>query len=305
VQAHVRDPDPRSDVQQILRQALDDPRVAVAYWIEDRARWVSSGGQPAARDASRIDVARHGVPVVSVSFDDRRARRDLAAAAVAEARPELENERLRASLALQLVEVRQSRERIVAAQLGERRRIERNLHDGAQQRLLALAFQLRAADASGDHGLVRIALGDGVREIRLALAELRELANGLHPTILTDGGLGAALDDLARRTPANLRLNVTDDRYSPATEAAAWFIACEALTNAVKHANANTIDIRAHRQAADLVLVVEDDGVGGAQATGQGLRGIADRADASGGRLAITNRPGGGTTLTVNLPCES
>ncbi len=179
------------------------------------------------------------------------------------------------------------------------------MHDGAQQRLLALAFQLRAAEASPDHDRTRAALSEGVSEIQCALGELRELANGLHPTILTDGGLAAALEDLVQRTPISVRLTATDDRFSPNTEAAAWFIASEALTNAVKHAQATTVEVRASRQNNHLVLVVDDDGRGGAQATGQGLRGIADRADAAGGRLTIADRVGGGTRIRLELPCES
>lgn len=305
VRVHAHDPHPGRTVEDVLRQALDDPSLTVAYWIEDRARWVTSAGRPAAHDEGNLDIDRHGVPMASVNFDPRHVERRLVSACAAEARPELENERLRASIALQLVEVRESRERIVAAQLAERHRIERNLHDGAQQRLLALAFQLRAAEASPDHDRTRAALSEGVSEIQCALGELRELANGLHPTILTDGGLAAALEDLVQRTPISVRLTATDDRFSPNTEAAAWFIASEALTNAVKHAQATTVEVRASRQNNHLVLVVDDDGRGGAQATGQGLRGIADRADAAGGRLTIADRVGGGTSIRVELPCES
>lgn len=305
VHAHVRDPDPSCDVEQILRQALDDPGLTVAYWIEGRDLWVTRAGRSTACGEPAVDIGRHGIPMASVTFDPERAVRQLIEATVAEARPELENERLRASIALQLVEVRQSRERIVAAELAERHRIERNLHDGAQQRLLALAFELRAAEASGDPDRTHTALDHGVTEIQRALCDLRDLANGLHPTILTDGGLEAALHDLAQRTPVDVRLKVTGDRYAAHIEAIAWFIACEALTNTVKHADATIIDVSACRHDGHLVVVVQDNGRGGAQPDGQGLRGISDRADAAGGWLRVADRDGGGTTITAELPCGS
>jgi signal transduction histidine kinase len=243
--------------------------------------------------------------VASISFDHERVEQGLVHAIVAEARPELENERLRAAIELQLVEVRDSRERIVAAQFAERHRIERNLHDGAQQRLLALAFQLRAAEMSGDSDRARSALDGAVDELQRAVADLRDLANGLHPAVLSDGGLVAALEDLAERCPITVRLTATDERFSPNTEATAWFIVCEAVANAVKHSHADTIDLDARRDDGHLILQIDDDGKGGADPTGQGLRGIADRADAVRGHLTVQDRPGGGTIVRAELPCES
>jgi signal transduction histidine kinase len=203
------------------------------------------------------------------------------------------------------VEVRDSRARIVAAQLEERRKIERNLHDGAQQRLLALALRLRAAEVSNEPERLRLALESGVEEVQEAVRELRNLANGLHPSILNDGGLGAAFDDLASRTPIRVKLSTTDDRFSPGVEEAAWYIACEAVANTVKHAGASTVVICLARENGHLSLVISDDGVGGADRAGSGLRGIADRADALGGRVLVETREGGGTIIRAELPCES
>jgi signal transduction histidine kinase len=217
----------------------------------------------------------------------------------------MENARHRATIARQLVEVRESRARIVTAQLAERRKIERNLHDGAQQRLLAIAFQLRAAEVSQSPERARLTIDAAVEQLQQAVRELRDLANGLHPASLSEGGLAAALDELAGRTPLPMRLEATPDRFAPEIEEAVWFIACEAVANAVKHAAPHSVAILACRENGYLRLVVEDDGVGGADPAGQGLRGIADRAEAAGGRLAVEARPGGGTMVIAELPCGS
>ncbi|MCC6783535.1 MAG: hypothetical protein IT457_11900, partial [Planctomycetes bacterium] len=305
VRRFVRDPSPTATIEEVLREALRDPSIDVAYWIDDRARWVAEDGRPIDAGRTAIEVRRRGVPVAAVSYDAARIDQHLVETAAAEARPELENTRLRAAIALQLVEVRESRARIVAAQLAEREKIERNLHDGAQQRLLGLAFQLRAAAVSGDGERTRLVLDSAVEEIQRAVRELRDLANGLHPAILSDGGLAAALDDLAARTPLPVRLEATAERFAPEIEAAAWFIACEAVANSVKHARATRIDVEVRRREGRLVLAVADDGVGGADAGGRGLRGLADRAEAAGGSLTVGASASGGSLVRVELPCAS
>ncbi len=155
----------------------------------------------------------------------------------------MENARLRAAITLQLVEVRESRARIVEAQLAERRKIERDLHDGAQQRLLGLAMQLRAVELSGDAERMRATVATAVDEVQAAVRDLRELANGLRPAVLIDGGLAAALDDLAARSPVPVQLETTGERFAPEIEETAWFIACEAVANAVKHAAPHSVAI--------------------------------------------------------------
>jgi signal transduction histidine kinase len=305
VRAYVRDPEPDVTVEDVLRRALGDPGVQVAHRVGDRGPWVTADGQPADLGDGDIEVRRHGRLVARVAFDARLADRDLVQAAVAEATAELDNAGLRAAVARQLVEVRQSRARIAAAQFAERRTIERNLHDGAQQRLLAIAFQLRAAELGGDTARLRQAVGAGIDQLQAAVGELRELANGLHPAVLADGGLAAALDDLAARTPVPIKVSAPDRRFPPDLEAAAWFIACEAMANAVKHAQPTTIEVDVSARDGQLVVEVRDDGTGGARPSGRGLRGIADRAEAFGGTLHIRTDPGTGTTVHAELPCGS
>ena len=303
VQRFVRDPSPRTSIEEVLRSAVADPALTVAYWIEDRALWVSAAGGSVTVFQSVVDMSRGGRPLARFSFDASHVERPVVQAAGAAALSELENTRLRAAIALQLVEVRESRARIVAAQLAERRKIERNLHDGAQQRLLALALQLRAAEVSEDPVRAMNTLASAVHEIQVAVRELRDLANGLHPAVVADGGLHAALDTLAARSTVPVRLDVTAQRFAPATEEAGWFIACEAVANAVKHANPSLLDIQVSEREGRLWLVIEDDGTGGADPEGRGLRGIADRAESAGGQLQVEGRPGGGTIITADLPC--
>jgi signal transduction histidine kinase len=266
---------------------------------------VSDDGQPVAPEPGDIEVSRQGRAVARVRYDPRAVDRELAKAAAAEATGELENAGLRAKLSLQLAEVRDSRSRIAAAQLTERRRIERNLHDGAQQRLLALALQLRAAQLNGATGRLQDAVTAGIAELQAAVVELRELANGLHPAVLQDAGLGPAIDELAARFPVPVVLHAVDRRFTPEIEATAWFIACEAVTNAVKHASATRIAVDVSAENGTLMISVADDGVGGADPTGSGLRGIADRAEAVGGSITVHEGSAGGTTVTGELPCGS
>lgn len=301
----LQDPSPVISVEEALRVATGDNHLSVAYWINERERWVDEAGAPVVPDPGGVTVHRRDVAIAAVAFDELHLERGTVEAVMREAVSELENVRLRASLALQLVEVRESRARIVSAQIDERRKIERNLHDGAQQRLLALALQLRAAEMSQDPERSAEVLHSAVEELRLAVKELRDLANGLAPSTLTDEGLRAALEDLATRTPVSVRLRATEERFAAAVEETAWFIACEAVANAVKHAAPHTVEIAAQRENGCLRVVIEDDGVGGADPSGTGLRGIADRAEAIGGHLIVRERPGRGTMVIAELPCGS
>lgn len=301
----LREPSPAIGVERALREAVGDETIAVAYWIEERECWVSAEGNLASPDPAALVFRRHDLPVCAVAFDAGRVDRNVVKAVIGEALVELENARLRAAIALQLVEVRASRARIAAAQLAERRKIERNLHDGAQQRLLALALQLRAAEVNQSPERVRAALGGAVDQLQLAIQDLRDLANGLVPAALSDGGLAAALDDLASRTPVPVRLRATERRFPLPIEETAWFITCEAVANAVKHAAPHSVEISAEQQGDRLRLVIEDDGKGGADPAGSGLRGIADRAEAIGGCLTVGERPGQGTIILAELPCAS
>jgi signal transduction histidine kinase len=303
IRAHVATPDPTTTVEQVLRDALRDQDLAVSYWVPDKAVWVTGAGLPAVVPSRALTVRRGGRPVARVSSVTLEA--ELVDAVLREAEPELDNAGLRAAVALQLEDVRASRQRLATAQLDERRRVERDLHDGAQQRLLALAAQFQAALVNGAPERLREALRMGVEQSQTAVRELRELANGLHPSMLADGGLAAALDDLASRHRVQIDVAEPGQRYSPRIEATAWFIACEAVTNAVKHAAAERVRVLVERDGCELLVVIEDDGLGGADPSGSGLRGLADRAEAVGGHLAVLAREPHGTTVRAVLPCGS
>src|SRR2546428_4791539 len=209
---------------------------------------------------------------------------------------------------LRLVEeLRASRERIVRAQDEERRRVERNLHDGAQQRLVALSLALGRARAAaqGSNSRAGDVLATAEGELRAALGELRELAQGIHPTILVTGGLVPALRSLADRSPVVVEMDVSLERRPPeAAEAAAYYIVSEALTNVAKHAPASSARESVTGTASGLLIQVRDDGVGGAEpARGGGLQGLEDRTAAIGGRISIKSPLGAGTRLVAEIPC--
>jgi signal transduction histidine kinase len=219
------------------------------------------------------------------------------------------NLRLQGQVEAQLEEVRASRARIVEAGDRERRRVERDLHDGAQQRLVSLSLELqvarRALETGGDTALRR-SLDRATEEAKEALAELRDLAVGIHPLILTEAGLGPAVESLADRTHLPVSLDVSDERYPPAVEGAAYFLIAEALTNVTKYAKATRAIVRVKGLAGRLSIEVEDDGVGGADpVTGSGLRGLADRLAALDGTLTIVSPVGGGTHVSALIPTMS
>ena len=310
VRAHARQADPAATDESVLRWALGDESLTIAYWIGARKLWVTAQGRdpgiyrPDVDAWAAVVVIRHGHPVARISFDPTLCETDLVESVGLEALALLENTGLRAALALELVEVQESRARIAQAQQQERQRIERDLHDGAQQRLLALAMRLQAAVVNGDPGRLREAARIGVDEAQATVRELRELANGLHPVALASGGLAGAVDDLATRMPGVLELAVSDKRYPEAVETTAWFIVCEAVTNALKHARGARVRISIE-QCGDRVLIrICDDGRGIADPDGNGLRGLADRAAASGGRLVVRSSHRG-TEVEAELPCAS
>jgi signal transduction histidine kinase len=195
--------------------------------------------------------------------------------------------------------------RIVAASDEARRRIERDLHDGTQQRLVVLMLQLAAIRQAAPTGEVLIAEVSRVEgELASALEELRELSRGIHPSILSEGGLGPALRGLARRSTIPVALDVpTKRRFAEPIEAAAYFVACEALANTTKHAQASRIDVSLAPRDGVLMLSIRDDGVGGANSShGSGLVGLRDRVEALGGTIRIESPAGAGTLLVVTLP---
>jgi signal transduction histidine kinase len=303
------------ELRALLARALGDPSLQLAFSVPGERGFVDEDGVPVELPSRAPDRAttlvKDGSKTVAALIHDRalRERQPLVDAVGAAARLALENERLQAEVRAQLEEVRASRARIVATADAERRRIERNLHDGAQQRLVTLSLELalaREQAASGASRELQASLGEAAADLAAALAELRELGRGLHPAILTEAGLGAALEALAERAavPTHISANLT--RRLPAqVEVAAYFVAAEALANAAKHARATHVNIDAHKQNGRLTLLVDDDGVGGADtACGSGLAGLTDRVAALGGHLVIDSPPGRGTHLQVELPCE-
>jgi PAS domain S-box-containing protein len=202
-------------------------------------------------------------------------------------------------------EIRASRARIVQAEADARRELERNLHDGAQQRLVALSVALRLAEsklAQDPHGAAELL--DGAREeLALALDELRELARGIHPAVLTDRGLGPALEALVGRAPIPVELTAPEERLPPAVEAAAYYVVAEALTNVAKYGQARSARVSVAAANGTVTVTVADDGIGGADpGMGSGLRGLADRVEALDGRLAVVSPKGAGTTVNAEIP---
>jgi signal transduction histidine kinase len=301
-------------IEPLLRELLGDPSLELRFFVPEGETYVTAAGAPALdlpRDARvRTPVQRAGVPVAVVLHHPTGPRRpDLLVTLVEAGGLAIEIARLRVQLRRQLAEVEASRARIVVAGYAERRRIERDLHDGAQQRLVSIGLELRHAQHQLDGPAPEQAdatLDRAVSELTVAIEELRELAHGLPPSQL-DAGLQAALTELAVGAPLPVEVISTDERFSTGLEAAAYFVACEGLTNALKHARANAVVLSAQRRNGSLVVSVADDGVGGARAApgGSGLRGLHDRVVAHGGRLSIQSPPSEGTVLTAELPCGS
>jgi PAS domain S-box-containing protein len=256
------------------------------------------------KDGTLVDVSIAAAPVKDAS--GRVVGNMVAYTDITERKTqEAELHRLHAELQVRLEELAASRARIVAAGDIERRRLERNLHDGAQQRLVALSLSLRLAlqKLESDPVAARDAFAEAGEELAVALDELRELARGLHPAILSDRGLRAAVEILAGRVPIPVDVDIPDERLPEPVEAAAYYLIAEALTNVTKYADASAVHIRLAASDGTVVVEVSDDGVGGADpATGTGLRGLADRVEALGGSLEMISPKDGGTSLRGQIP---
>jgi signal transduction histidine kinase len=299
------------DVGITLARALDDAGAEMLFWLPESATYADASGalvQPREDGRAHTEATRGGTRLALLLHDPSlHERRDLLESVLAAAGLTIEIARLRVEVKTQLTEVEASRERIVEAGYLERRRLERDLHDGAQQRLVSLGLQLRRLQRSlpRQAQIVGPALGEAVDEIGHAIADLRQLAAGIRPARL-DEGLAAALADLARGVPVTVDVRAGRERLPASVEAAAYFVACEALTNAVKHASASRIAITAQREGDRLVISVQDDGVGGARShRGTGLAGLNDRVAAHGGRLRIESSRASGTLVEAVLPCAS
>jgi signal transduction histidine kinase len=296
-----------------LAKVLGDPGLVLAYRVPGERSYLDGAGRPVELPAPGGDrvtapVERDGrelaVLVYDASADDDP---ELVEAVAAVAAMSLEDARLQTESHERLAELRASRERLVAASDAERRRLERNLHDGAQQRLVSVALQLRMIQSrvSADPALAGElqAAGD---ELSQSLEELRELARGIHPAVLNHG-LEAALGSLASRAGVATTVSFeTAGRLPEPVELAAYFVACEALANVAKYARASVASVRVSRRNGVAVIEIADDGVGGADETaGTGLQGLADRVAALDGTLRVLSPPGAGTVVTAELPCAS
>jgi signal transduction histidine kinase len=296
----------------VLVAAFRDPSAELLFRLPASDSYVDGVGSPA------VAAAGDGIAMTSVEHRGREIavlrhspglldRPDLLRSLLSAASLPIEIARLRVGVRIQLAEVEDSRARVVRAGYEERRRLERDLHDGAQQRLVTLGIVLRRLQRSlpREARILGPALDAAVDEIGLAIDDLRTIAAGVRPPRL-DEGLAAALADLARATPVPIEIDATEERLPAEVEAAAYFLVCEAVTNAVKHASPSRVRIEAVVSGGALRLVVADDGRGGAAfAAGTGLSGLADRIEAHGGTLRLHSPSGAGTLIEAELPCGS
>ena len=304
---------PQDSIRDAIAGALGDPTVQLLYWREQPGQYVDPAGRVTALPAEGsprafVEVKRDGQRSAAIVFDDALGEeQELVSAVGSAAGLALDNERLHAELRARITELQTSRSRVLDAALKERQRIERDLHDGAQQRFVSLALTLAILDRSlADRPTDRAALAAAREELDKGIGDLRELARGIHPAVLTERGLAPAIDGLAARTPFRVRVGETPQERLPAqVETAAYFIVAEALTNAAKHAQARNATVRIERRNGSACVEVVDDGIGGADAAmGSGLRGLADRLAALDGQLSVISPSGGGTRLTATIPCE-
>jgi signal transduction histidine kinase len=303
------DPAP-ANPRDALARALHDPLLRIAYWLPEFESYADPSGRRVELRAepgrTTTLVSRGGKPLAALIHDaSLQMEPALLDAVVAAAGIALENGRLESELRARVEELRRSRARIVEITQTERRGLERDLHDGAQQRLVALSLQLGAlerqlASQPGPLGLLQ----EARRELDQSLRELRELARGIHPAVVTERGLSAALDDLASRAPIPVELDVELEARPPeAVELAAYYLVSESLTNVAKHAQASRASVEVRRKDGRLVIQVLDDGRGGANtAAGSGLRGLGDRVEALGGDVQIWSPRDGGTRIRAEIP---
>jgi signal transduction histidine kinase len=304
------EPAPR-DLRDALARALGDPSLELVYWLPDFGVYVDLGGRPVElpdlEGAATTLIDRDGAHVAALIHDPalldepELLERVEAAAGIA-----LENGRLNAELRARLEELRGSRARIVEAAQNERQLLERNLHDGAQQRLIALSLDLSILKGRIDgDSEARAGIDQARRQIAASLAELREISSGLHPAVVSAHGLSVALEQLAARSPVPVELEIeVEGRLPEPLEVAAYYVISESLTNIAKHAQARTARVEIVKDQGELVLEIVDDGIGGADSErGTGIRGLADRVESLDGRLRVWTPRGGGTRVRAEIPC--
>lgn len=301
------------DIRGALAEALGDATLEFFYWLPNRAGYVDGEGRPVdlpqkGSGRSWAPVEHDGELIAAIAYDDSLADdQDLIKSTGIAAALALRNQRLDAELRANVEELRASRARIVNASDTARRELERNLHDGAQQHLVSMALTLRMAanKIDDDPAAAKQLLAEASDNLAEATTELRELARGIHPAVLTDRGLGAAISALASRSPIPVEIGDIPELRLPApVESAAYFVAAEALTNVARYANATHASVSVSRQNGVAAIEIVDDGVGGADTnTGTGLRGLQDRVAALDGRLEIVSIPDEGTRVRAEFPC--
>jgi signal transduction histidine kinase len=295
--------DPTTDLQAPLARALRDPSLRLAYWLPQFGSWADQDGKEVA-----LPTADEHRAVRTIYRDDEPMdEAELLDTVAATAGIALENGRLRAEASARLQELQRSRVRVFEASRQERQRLERDLHDGAQQRLVAVSLELgllvESATADAE---VRQRLARAKNEVSASLEELRDVARGIYPAVLSDHGLAVALESLTARAAVPVELEIDfADRLPPAVEVAAFYVVSEALTNIDKHADATSATIRVRRTDAAVTVDISDDGVGGTETgEGSGLRGLADRVEALGGRFRTWTPATGGTCVHAEIPCR-
>jgi signal transduction histidine kinase len=309
------------DLPTAVAAAFDDVRVQVIYWLAERDRYVDEAGRPA-----DLPVQGSGQAVLPIERDGRRLGAVIVDAAVVSERSQLitglvgavelamDNQRVQAELRARVLELERSRAHVISAGEAQRRQLERNLHDGAQQLLVGLRLRLGVirqslattspADTSGS-GLndAGAQVDSAMSDLDAALAELRDLAHGLHPMLLSTRGLAAAVESLAARAPLPVHVDVrAHQRLPEAIESAAYFVIAEGLTNIAKHAAATGATVTVIGQPGRLLIEVEDNGIGGADLAGPGLQGLAARVAALDGHVRISTPAQGGTLLRAQIP---
>jgi signal transduction histidine kinase len=301
-----------SDLRDALARALRDPSLDLLYWLPEYDTYADVDGQPLdlrdlARGRATTLIDRKGQHVAALLHDPSlQDESELLGAVTAATGIAVENGRLQAELRARLDELRGSRARVIDAGQKERQRLERNLHDGAQQRLIALSLELSLLEERlANDPEARTRLDQARREIALSLEELRDVARGIHPAVLTGHGLQVALESIAARASVPVRMTVQlDERLQDRLEVVAYYVVSESLANIGKHARATSATVDVGRTNGEVVVEIVDDGIGGADTErGSGLRGLADRVEAQGGRLRVWTPHGGGTRVKAEIPC--
>ena len=299
-----------ADLETALGGTLSDPSLRLLFWIPSRSCWVDAGGAEANRVPERGHVAvtiddTAGGPLAMLLMDADTTRNSaLLVATVNVSRLALENAQLQTSLLASLAEVRDSRARLAQAAMDERRKVERDLHDGVQQRMLALSMTLTRARQSSSDPISTELIELARTELRTTLSELRDIARGIHPAILTDSGLAAAVESAVDRMPANISVRIPATRWRPVVEYTAYYVISEALANAIRYAGDCAIEVTAAEHGSTLTVEVRDDGRGNARLDhrGSGLPGLRDRLSAVGGTLRVESIEGAGTQVIAEIP---